>query len=115
MDSHSTDYRNDKHRKQCAATLETYAYPLIGHMLVADIAMRDVLGVMTQPATGKNAGQTTLWTAKSTTAERTLGRIKTVLDYATVNEYRSGNMELELELPQFTGHFDLLEQGHRLQ
>jgi integrase len=91
MDSHSTDYRNDKHRKQWAATLETYAYPLIGNMLVADIAMRDVLGVMNQPATGKNAGQTTLWTAKTTTAERTLGRIKTVLDYATVNEYRSGN------------------------
>ena len=90
MDSHSTDYRNDKHRKQCAATLETYAYPLIGHMLVADIAMRDVLGVMTQPATGKNPSQSTLWTAKTTTAERTLGRIKTVLDYATVNEYRMG-------------------------
>ena len=25
------------------------------------------------------------------------------------------SLELELELPQFTGHFDLLEQGHRLQ
>jgi hypothetical protein len=23
-------------------------------------------------------------------------------------------LKLELELPQFTGHFDLLEQGHRL-
>ena len=91
MDSHSTDYRSDKHRKQWAATLETYAYPLIGNMLVADIAMRDVLGVMTQPATGKNPSQSTLWTAKTTTADRVLGRIKTVLDYATVNEYRSGN------------------------
>ncbi len=72
MDSHSTDYRSDKHRKQWAATLETYAYPLIGNMLVADIVMRDVLGVMNQPATGKNAGQTTLWTAKTVQADRIL-------------------------------------------
>ena len=64
MDNHSTDYRSEKHRKQWAATLETYAYPKIGHMLVADIAMRDVLNVMNQPATGKNVGQSTLWTAK---------------------------------------------------
>ena len=25
------------------------------------------------------------------------------------------NLYMELELPQFNGHFDLLEQGHRLQ
>ena len=29
--------------------------------------------------------------------------------------YGGGKSSLALELPQFTGHFDLLEQGHRLQ
>lgn len=91
MLSHAADYRSDKHRKQWAATLETYAYPFIGNLLVADIAMRDVLAVMNQAATGKVIGKNTLWTAKTVTADRLLGRIKTVLDYATVNEYRSGN------------------------
>ena len=90
MDAHATDYRSEKHRKQWAATLVTYVYPQLGDMLVADIAMRDVLAVMNQPMKAKSGVNGTLWTIKTTTAERTLGRIKTVLDYATVNEYRSG-------------------------
>jgi hypothetical protein len=45
MDAHSSDYTNDKHRKQWQATLIAYAYPLIGNMLVADITMRDVRNV----------------------------------------------------------------------
>ena len=42
MEAHASDYTNDKHRKQWPATLEAYAYPVIGNMLVSDIAMRDV-------------------------------------------------------------------------
>ena len=34
MDAHSSDYTNDKHRKQWPATLVTYAFPIIGNMLV---------------------------------------------------------------------------------
>jgi integrase len=40
-----------------------------------------------------------LWFVKTETAKRLLGRIKTVLDYATVNEYRSGTNPA-----QWTGH-----------
>ena len=36
MQAHSSDYTSEKHRKQWPATLVTYAYPLIGNMLVAD-------------------------------------------------------------------------------
>jgi hypothetical protein len=35
-----------------------------------------------------------------------------------MNETKKRNThlpEFKVELPQFTGHFDLLEQGHRLQ
>jgi hypothetical protein len=90
MQAHSSDYTNDKHRKQWPATLETYANPIIGNMLVADISMRDVLKVMEQETTIDKNTKGKLWYVKTETAKRLLGRIKTVLDYATVNEYRSG-------------------------
>ena len=90
MDAHSSDYTNEKHRKQWPATLVTYAYPLIGNMLVSDIAMRDVRNVLEQETTVGKALKGKLWNVKTETAKRLLGRIKTVLDYATVSEYRTG-------------------------
>ncbi len=90
MDAHSSDYTSDKHRKQWPATLVAYAYPLIGNMLVADITMRDVRNVLEQNTTVDKDTTGKLWYVKTETAKRLLGRIKTVLDYATVNEYRSG-------------------------
>jgi len=90
MEAHASDYTNDKHRKQWASTLETYAYPIIGKMLVADITMRDVLDVLLQETTHRDGSTGKLWHIKAETAKRLLDRIRTVLDYATVNEYRSG-------------------------
>jgi len=90
MDAHSSDYTSDKHRKQWPATLFTYAYPIIGKMLVSDIAMRDVRNVLEQETVVDVNTKGKLWYVKTETAKRLLGRIKTVLDYATVNQYRSG-------------------------
>ena len=90
MEAHSSDYTSDKHRKQWPATLETYAYPIIGSMLVSDIAMRDVRNVLEQETFVDPKTKGKLWYVKTETAKRLLGRIKTVLDYATVNEYRTG-------------------------
>jgi integrase len=90
MEAHASDYANDKHRKQWASTLEAYAFPLIGRMLVADVAMRDVLDVCLQETTHRNGTTGKLWHTKPETAKRLLDRMRTVLDYATVNEYRSG-------------------------
>ena len=90
MNTHSSDYTNEKHRKQWPATLVTYAYPIIGNMLVSDIAMRDVRNVLEQETVVDINTKGKLWYVKTETAKRLLGRIKTVLDYATVNEYRSG-------------------------
>ena len=90
MDAHSSDYTSDKHRKQWPATLETYAYPVIGNMLVSDIVMRDVRNVLEQETLVDKNTKGKLWYVKTETAKRLLGRIKTVLDYATVNDYRSG-------------------------
>ncbi len=90
MEAHSSDYTNDKHRKQWPSTLVTYAYPVIGNMLVADITMRDVRNVLEQETAIDKETTGKLWFVKTETAKRLLGRIKTVLDYATVNEYRTG-------------------------
>ncbi len=90
MEAHASDYTNDKHRKQWPSTLETYAYPIIGKMLVADITMRHVLDVLLQETTHRDGSTGKLWHIKAETAKRLLDRIRTVLDYATVNEYRTG-------------------------
>jgi integrase len=99
MEAHSSDYSNDKHRKQWPSTLEAYAYPIIGNMLVSDIVMRDVRNVLEQETVVDKETKGKLWFVKTETAKRLLGRIKTVLDYATVNEYRSGTNPA-----QWTGH-----------
>ena len=91
MEAHASDYTNEKHRKQWASTLETYAYPVLGKILVADISMRHVLDVLLQDTKHRNGDAGKLWHIKAETAKRLLDRIRTVLDYATVNEYRSGN------------------------
>ena len=88
--AHSADYTSDKHRKQWSSTLEAYAYPVIGHRLVSEISMRDILDVLQQPSELKNPKSKNLWEAKTVTAKRLLDRIKTVMDYAIVNEYRTG-------------------------
>lgn len=91
MTAHASDYTNDKHRKQWSSTIEVYAYPVFGKMLVSDITMRHVLDVLLQETTHRNGSKGQLWHTKPETAKRLLDRIRTVLDYATVNEYRSGN------------------------
>lgn len=90
IEAHSSDYSSDKHRKQWPSTLTAYAYPIIGNMMVADITMRDVLSVLNQETKVAETEKGKLWYVKTETAKRLLGRIKTVLDYATVNEYRTG-------------------------
>jgi len=93
MDAKESGHTNDKHKKQWRSTLKTYAYPIIGNMLVGDITMRNVLDVLLQdihdPKTNKNIGK--FWEARTETANRVQQRMKAVFDYAIVNEYRSGN------------------------
>lgn len=73
-------FKNPKHRQQWVNTLETYAAPELGKMLVQDISVQDVLRVL-QP----------LWTNKTETASRLRGRIEAVLSWATVAGHREGD------------------------
>ncbi len=71
-------WRNEKHRYQWRATLET-AHAVFGGRPVASIATGDVTAVL-EP----------IWRTKTETAKRLRGRIEAVLDYATAQGWRSG-------------------------
>jgi len=90
MAMHSKKFSSEKHRKQWQTTLESYAYPLIGNKLVGELAQQDVLNVLLQDVKDAKTGNVLgkLWHLKTETAHRVQGRIKSVLDYAIVNEYR---------------------------
>lgn len=95
-----SSWKNAKHAEQWTATLERFAYPVIGERSVADIDIRAVLEVLEAPVEGG-----TFWSVKSETARRVRGRIETVLDWAKVRELRSGENparwsgNLEMVLP----------------
>ena len=74
------EFRNDKHRKQWEATLETYAIPILGPKRVSEISVQDVLKVL-EP----------IWQGKTETASRLRGRIESVLSWATVAGHRVGD------------------------
>ena len=77
---HRPTWRNEKHAKQFISTLETYAYPYIGELKVADVNTADVLAVLTP-----------IWTEKPETARRVKQRIGTVLKWAVAQGWRQDN------------------------
>lgn len=87
-----SEWRNPKHAKQWTATLETYAYPVMGSLLVRDIGLTHVLKVL-EP----------IWQTKTVTAARLRGRVESVLDWATTRGYRTG-----LNPARWRGHLDNL-------
>ena len=76
---HEASWKNAKHAAQWTSTLETYVYPVCGHMIAADIDTATVLRVL-EP----------IWKEKTETASRLRGRIEAVLDYAAAKGLREG-------------------------
>jgi integrase len=72
-------WSNPVHAKQWPASLQTYAYPLLGDLPVQAIDTGLVMKVL-QPH----------WSAKPETMDRVRGRIERVLAWATVSGYREG-------------------------
>jgi integrase len=70
-------WSNAKHSRQWAATLKTYAYPVIGNLPVNQIDTRHVLDIL-EP----------IWATKAETASRVRGRIEVILDSAKVLGHR---------------------------
>lgn len=79
VDDHEAAWRNAKHRAQWSTTLNRYASPVFGKLPVAAIDTGLVMRVL-KP----------IWRKKTETASRLRGRIESVLDWARVHGYRSG-------------------------
>ncbi len=83
-------WRSAKHAKQWTATLEDYAIPFIGDRPVDAIDQTAVIDILNQIDPRKpEAG--TLWSSKPETASRVRGRIESVLGWAAVAGFRSGD------------------------
>jgi integrase len=92
IEAKSAEWRNTKHRGQWESTLSTYAFPVIGALQVRDVALPHVVRIL-EP----------IWTTKTETAARLRGRIESVLDWATVRGYRTGDNPA-----RWKGHLDKL-------
>ena len=90
LQAHASDYSNEKHRKQWKTTLQAYAYPIIGATQVSELSVQHILEVMNQKTSRIDGGHGSFWQLKTETAKRVLDRIRNVLDYATVNGFRTG-------------------------
>jgi integrase len=80
IDAHKAKWRNEKNIKQWRSVFEKYAYPIIGELPVKDIDRELILKII-KP----------IWETKTETADRIRNRIKCVLDFARVHEYRHGD------------------------
>ena len=80
VEAHSAGWKNVKHGAQWHATLATYAEPVFGDRPVAEIDLGMVMRVL-EP----------IWATKTETASRVRGRIESVLDWAAVRGFRTGD------------------------
>jgi integrase len=90
--AHQSSWRNLRHRGQWLTTLSTYAFPIIGNLSVAAVDTALVLKIL-EP----------IWGTKTETAVRLRGRIESILDWARVRAYRSGENPA-----RWRGHLDKL-------
>jgi integrase len=77
--AHRHEWKSAKHAGQWQSTLDAYVGPIFGSMPVNQVDTADVL---------KALGD--IWTEKTETATRVRGRIESVLDWARVAGYRTG-------------------------
>jgi integrase len=76
---HKGTWSNPKHAAQWLATLEEYAFPTLGKLLVDQVQSPDIVAALAK-----------IWTAKPETAKRVRQRIGTVLDWAKAKGHRDG-------------------------
>jgi len=77
---HLPTWRNEKHARDFIVSLETYAFPKLGKLKVAEVSTADVLAVLMP-----------IWTEKAETARRVRQRIGTVLKWAIAQGWRQDN------------------------
>ena len=100
IEAHRKSWKNEKHAAQWGSTIETYANPIIGNLMVTEIDTDEIMRVL-EP----------IWAEKTETATRLRGRIESILAWATVRGFRTG-----LNPARWKGHLDhLLAKPSRLR
>jgi integrase len=72
-------FKSAKHSREWLATLERYAFPVIGALPVADVDVTHIQEVL-RP----------IWSTRTETASRVRQRMETVLSWSEVHKYREG-------------------------
>lgn len=90
--AHRAGWRNPKHAAQWESTLALHAYPVLGGLLVRDVALTHVMQVL-EP----------IWTETTETAVRLRGRIELILDWAAARGLRDKDNPA-----RWRGHLDKL-------
>ncbi len=100
INAHRAGWKNPKHIQQWQNTLSQYAFPVFGDL---DVKFIDT-GLITKCLEP-------IWLVKNETAGRVRGRIESILDWATVHEYREG-----VNPARWRGHLDkLLAKPSKIQ
>ena len=79
LEAKAAQFDNPKRRKQWRSTLEAYAVPEIGRMMLSDITVHDVARVLSP-----------VWTSKPETGRKLRGWLEGVFGWATVAGHRDG-------------------------
>ncbi|MET4528654.1 integrase arm-type DNA-binding domain-containing protein [Bradyrhizobium sp. JR18.2] len=90
--AHQPGWKSAKHGSQWGATLEAYAYPVIGSLPVALVDRNHIMKIL-EP----------IWSTKTETASRVRGRVEKILDRAKAIGLRDGENPA-----RWTGHLDQL-------
>jgi hypothetical protein len=80
IDAHRSCWKNAKHAEQWKNMLATYASPVIGVLPVAHVDTDLIVKVLSPK-----------WGVRTETATRLRGRIESILDWATVSQFRQGD------------------------
>ncbi|WP_426111318.1 tyrosine-type recombinase/integrase [Massilia sp. PWRC2] len=80
ISAHRGSWKSAKHAAQWETSLANYASPVFGALPVSDVDIDLVVRVL-RP----------IWDTKTETAVRLRGRIESILDWATVSKYRTGD------------------------
>jgi integrase len=92
ISAHEAGWKNSKHGQQWRNTIQTYANPIVGKLLVRDVALPHVLSILDP-----------IWRQKTETASRLRNRIELVIDFAIARGYRTGPNPAK-----WKGHLDKL-------
>jgi len=87
-----SEWTNPKHAAQWVSTFETYVYPRIGGLGIDLIEPQHIVKLLQQDIKSKQGViEGSFWEVRGPTAERVMGRIKYVFDYAKASKLCAGD------------------------